>query len=121
MLSLSLSLRTPFRTIRALIFDATTSSTPQDGCDESVVHSIEGQVSPHQMRRVGDEFGALQLPYTEQVRVRVDKLRGRGVRHMSAFWPCLGHPTSRSNSPRRSISPSENRFLPLESSVVSSV
>lgn len=28
---------------------------------------IEGQVSPHQMRRVGDEFGALELPYTEQV------------------------------------------------------
>ncbi|CAM9306919.1 unnamed protein product [Ectocarpus fasciculatus] len=54
----------------ALIFDATatTSTTPEDGCDgdESVVNSIEGQVSPHQMRLVGDEFGALQLPYTEQ-------------------------------------------------------
>ncbi|CAM9548841.1 unnamed protein product [Ectocarpus sp. 6 AP-2014] len=53
----------------ALIFDATTSTTPEGGCDEShegVVNSIEGQVSPHQMRRVGDEFGALQLPYTEQ-------------------------------------------------------
>ncbi|CAB1109564.1 unnamed protein product [Ectocarpus sp. CCAP 1310/34] len=50
----------------ALIFDATTSTTPEGGCDASVGNGIEGQVSPDQMRRVGDEFGALQLPYMEQ-------------------------------------------------------
>ncbi|CAM9347191.1 unnamed protein product [Scytosiphon promiscuus] len=42
-----------------LVFDAANS--PED-CDSS----IEGHVSPQEMRRVGDEFGALQLPYTEQ-------------------------------------------------------
>eukprot|EP00752_Nemacystus_decipiens_P006362 g5736.t1 len=46
----------------ALVFD--TANNPEHGDGDGT--SIEGHVSPQQMLRVGDEFGALQLPYTEQ-------------------------------------------------------
>lgn len=48
---------------RELVFSTTASSSSVNG-DEV----IEPEVSPHEMRRVRDEFGALDIPYTEQVR-----------------------------------------------------
>eukprot|EP00903_Cladosiphon_okamuranus_P018077 g16636.t1 len=49
-----------------LVFDTAMAHNPEDDDDNGTRDGIEGHVSPQQMLRVGNEFGALQLPYTEQ-------------------------------------------------------